>query len=79
MAGRTRTGRAPMDRAADGLERSGTALSMLYEAVRQGLPEALDRVDLALALAERAVALAERKEAAEPTGPPLPGQGGPGD
>jgi hypothetical protein len=58
----TRPRRSPMDRAADGLERTGEALGLLYEAARQGLPEVLARVDRALILAERAVRLAEREQ-----------------
>lgn len=53
-------GGSPMDRAADGLQASGKALTAMYEAARQVLPEALARADRALDLAERAVIAAER-------------------
>lgn len=48
-------GRSPMDRAADGLVDAGNALTAIYNAVAQGLPEVVDRADRALDLGERAV------------------------
>jgi hypothetical protein len=49
-----------MDRAADGLVASGAALTAIYNAVAQGLPEALVRADRVLALGERGVVALER-------------------
>ena len=59
--------RTPMDRAANGLEACGKALTGLYNAAAQGLPMAADAGGRALVAlekladaAERAVVLAER-------------------
>jgi hypothetical protein len=48
-----------MDRAADGLVMAGDALAGIYNAVAQGLPEAMPRVDRALDLLERSVGALE--------------------
>ena len=53
-------GRSPMDRAADGLQESGRALTAMYEAARVSLPEILHRVDRTLDLMERGVSALER-------------------
>ena len=52
-------GRSPMERAARGLEVSGEALTAMYNAAAQVLPEVLERVDRGLDLYERAVVAAE--------------------
>ena len=76
-------GRSPMDRAADGLHASGEALTAMYNAAAQVLPEALVRTDRALDLAGRAVVALERLSVAHARladaqqGPGRPG--GPGD
>jgi len=58
-------GRSPMDRAADGLAASGEALTRMYNATAQVLPELLQRTDRALDLAERAVKAAEEATEAQ--------------
>lgn len=58
MRGRVLT---PMERAADGLDRMGTALSFIYDvAVKQGVPKAFDEFERVVKLGERAVVAMEK-------------------
>ena len=57
-------GRSPMDRAADGLEASGKALSAMYEALRQALPLATEGALRGVSALERLADAAERLAAA---------------
>lgn len=52
--------RTPMDVAATGLERAGSALGAIYEALRQVLPITEQHGERALLLGERAVVALEK-------------------
>jgi len=58
MTKRTRT--SPMDKAGEGLMLTGNAMTAMYNAIAQVLPETMNRVDRTLDLVERGVIALEK-------------------